>query len=190
MADPVYSGRDEIADSRRPALATSGRALAIGSSPQLGANTRWNGLRPIIYRIEAGIIAAAVGAWVSSPASGAVRLAIWSAVTAILAVAASWFAEPVVALLMRIIRYGWNHRPPLSRLPISSTAAAAYPGTAHKRRSESERHRSGRDGDLCRDGDVQCRDVDKSGQAAEDQQQGEGDHQDQEGDPDQPLPIA
>ena len=68
----------------------------------------------VVYGVVAGIAASALGAWASSRLAGSARIAAWLAVTAVLALSFAWFAERVVLLLIRCLRYGFDGRP-LSR---------------------------------------------------------------------------
>jgi hypothetical protein len=70
--------------------------------------TRWrrpgSGLALGTYCVEAGITSTAAGAWVSAGFSGSLRAAVWIGVTAVLALAAVWLAEPAVTALDRCLR--------------------------------------------------------------------------------------
>ena len=62
------------------------------------------------YGVVVGIGASALGAWASSPVQGSARIGAWVAVTGVLAVAFGWFAESIVMLLARTVRYGIGRR--------------------------------------------------------------------------------
>ena len=73
---------------------------------------RHDGLALVTYWAEAGIASTAAGAWASTALSGRLRILVWVGVTTVLAVAAIWFAEPVIGLLSRGYRAGRSRRPP------------------------------------------------------------------------------
>jgi hypothetical protein len=56
------------------------------------------------YCVEAGVTSTAAGAWVSAGFSGSLRAVVWIGVTATLAAAAAWLAEPTVTALSRFLR--------------------------------------------------------------------------------------
>lgn len=56
------------------------------------------------YCVEAGITSTAAGAWASAGLSGSLRATVWIGVTAVLALAAAWLAEPAVTVLDRCLR--------------------------------------------------------------------------------------
>jgi len=62
----------------------------------------------VAYGVLAGILATTVGAWVSSPISGAARIVAWIGVTTVISLVLAWFAEAVVILLGRRLQHGLN----------------------------------------------------------------------------------
>jgi hypothetical protein len=67
---------------------------------------RWPGNRLALgaYCVEAGITSTAAGAWASSGFSGSLRAVAWIGVTALLAAAAAWLAEPAATALDHCLR--------------------------------------------------------------------------------------
>lgn len=93
-------GGDEVSINRQ-----AGMSLAAGKSSPPGGR-RWPGSRLALgaYCVEAGIASTAVGAWASAGFSGSLRAVVWIGVTAVLAAATAWLAEPTVAVLDRCLR--------------------------------------------------------------------------------------
>jgi len=115
----------------------------VTSAPSAG-NTRRNGIPLAIYGVEAGMVATAAGAWVSSGTSGPGRLVIWAVVSTALAVAAAWFAVPAVTVLMRIAGFELNRRRRVSRLPVVFPAASPGPGgSAQQGAADRDHHGPG-----------------------------------------------
>jgi hypothetical protein len=83
----------------------AGMPLAASRPSDTGGRCRpGNWLLLGAYCVEAGIISTAAGAWASAGFSGSLRAVVWIGVTAALAVAAAWLAEPTVAALGRCLR--------------------------------------------------------------------------------------
>lgn len=84
---PLSASRSSDADGRRP----RGSGLALGA-----------------YCVESGITSAAAGAWASAGLPGSLRAVVWIGVTAAVAAAAAWLAEPAVTALGRRMRGYWG----------------------------------------------------------------------------------
>jgi hypothetical protein len=83
----------------------AGMPLAARQSADANGQHRpGRGLALGAYCVEAGITSTAAGAWASSGFSGSLRAAVWIGVTAALAVAAAWLAEPAVTAMSRCLR--------------------------------------------------------------------------------------
>jgi hypothetical protein len=80
---PLAASQSSDADGRH----WPGRGLAFGA-----------------YCVEAGVTSTAAGAWASAGFPGSLRAVVWVGVTAVLAVAAAWLAEPAVTALDRCLR--------------------------------------------------------------------------------------
>ncbi len=78
-----------------------------------------DGLAMVTYWIEAGVVSTAAGAWAATALSGQLRILVWAGVTAALAAAAIWAAEPAIALLDRCYRAPLSRRRPSARLGSS-----------------------------------------------------------------------
>jgi hypothetical protein len=63
------------------------------------------------YGVVAGIGASVIGAWVSSRLTGGTRIGVWIGATTVLALAAAWFADRVVWLAGRLLRFGLGRSP-------------------------------------------------------------------------------
>jgi hypothetical protein len=89
-------------------VSARGRAeVSLATSQHSGAGARQrygSGLALCAYCVEAGITATAVGAWASSGFSGVLRAVTWIGITALLALGATWLAEPAVTALERCLR--------------------------------------------------------------------------------------
>jgi hypothetical protein len=66
------------------------------------------------YGVIAGIGAGTIGAWTSSSIVGGTRIVAWIGITVVLGVIAAWFAERIVLLIGRLLRYGLGG-PPVPR---------------------------------------------------------------------------
>jgi hypothetical protein len=64
----------------------------------------------VVYGVVVGTVATAAGAWASSSLAGTARIGAWVLVTGVCAVSLAWFAESVVALLIRCLHYGLGKR--------------------------------------------------------------------------------
>ena len=76
------------------------------AAPRTGGRVAEHGLGLTGYGVVAGIAATAIGALASSAFAGGARIGVWIGVTAVLAVALAWSAEPAVMLLSRWLRHG------------------------------------------------------------------------------------
>jgi hypothetical protein len=74
------------------------------SSDTEGRHRPSSGLAFGAYCIEAGVTSTAAGAWASTGFSGSVRAVVWIGVTAVLAAAAAWLADPAITVLDRCLR--------------------------------------------------------------------------------------
>jgi hypothetical protein len=90
---------DEVSAYRQ-----TGMPLATSQASDTGRRRPGGGLALGTYCVEAGITSTAAGAWASAGFSGSLRAAVWIGVTAVLALAAAWLAEPAVTVLDRCLR--------------------------------------------------------------------------------------
>jgi hypothetical protein len=79
------------------------RLTASQPSETSGRQRSRSGLARGAYCVEAGITSTAAGAWASLEFSGPLKAVVWIGVTAALAAAAVWLAEPAVAVLDRCL---------------------------------------------------------------------------------------
>jgi hypothetical protein len=82
----------------------AGVPLAASQASDVGRRRPGSGLALGTYCVEAGITSTAAGAWASAGFSGALRASVWIGVTAVLALAAAWLAEPATTALDRCLR--------------------------------------------------------------------------------------
>ena len=82
----------------------AGMPLAASQASDVGRRRPGSRLALGTYCVEAGITSTAAGAWASAGFSGSLRAAVWIGVTAVLALAAAWLAEPAVTVLDRCLR--------------------------------------------------------------------------------------
>lgn len=94
---------------------TPASSPAVQSASPPGLSRPRNGLAFGIYCAEAGVVATAAGAWAAVSLSGPLRAAVWTSVTALLAVGAVWLSRPAVTVLSHCLPKNRTDRRPNHR---------------------------------------------------------------------------